>query len=149
MGSLNLGAAAAARVFECPACKETINTSVSQCPYCLAVVDARQAQFAADQMGQINQACSDASYLRVMAGTMVAAASLRWAPIVWSVGYMAYLFLSFAIPIMAIRWMLRFRAIRTDDRDFKAAKRAPWIALGIWAAAIGFAGAINHVVRRV
>jgi hypothetical protein len=37
-------------------------------------------------------------------------------------GICGYYFLMFAVPIMAIRWWIRFHAIRADDRDFKRAR---------------------------
>ena len=121
------------KVLLCPQCKETINTSVQQCPYCSATIDAAQAEVAAAFLAKVNQACSDGSYIRIMAGTMMAFFGLRFLPVVSTVGFWGSLFLLFALPVMTIRWWVRFGGIKTDDPDFRAAKRSTLAALGIWA----------------
>jgi hypothetical protein len=146
--TLNLSQADVGRVFECPACKETINTSASQCPFCSAPVDSGMAELAADLMGKVNQACSDASYLRITAGTMLAVAALTGLGIIPLVGY-AFLFLLVAIPVMAIRWRVRFGGVRTDDADFRAARKAPMVAMGLWALSFVVFGVVSAIVGSV
>jgi len=126
-----------ARVFECPTCKETISTSVSQCPFCSASIDPGAAQAAADFMSRLNQACSDASYLRIVAGMMLFFLGLLLVsgfgiPFVGTVGTFGMWFLLIAVPAMAIRWRSRFGSIQSDDSDFQNAKRAVKIAVWIW-----------------
>ena len=60
-------------------------------------------------------------------------------PFVGLLGICGYYFLMFAVPIMTIRWWIKFHAIRSDDRDFKRARTtvivvsllclAPWVNL--------------------
>jgi hypothetical protein len=78
----------------------------------------------------VNDACSAASHLKIMGSSMAAFAVLRVLPIV---GYDVYAFLFFAIPIIAIRWKVKFRSVRSNEPDFVAAKRGPRIAMGWWA----------------
>ena len=57
-------------VFPCPNCHETINTSDRQCPHCSTPIDPAAAQSAAAATTRISQACSDASYLKIMGWTL-------------------------------------------------------------------------------
>ena len=43
-------------------------------------------------------------------------------------------FLLLAVPVMAIRWSVRFRAVHSEEEDFLGAKRSIKIAVGIWIA---------------
>jgi hypothetical protein len=56
-------------VFECPNCKQTIDTSADVCRFCGAKVDHEVAQRAAHLLARVDQACSDASVLRYTAVT--------------------------------------------------------------------------------
>jgi uncharacterized membrane protein YwzB len=123
-GSLSIGSAASsARVFQCPNCKETIDTAAQQCRFCSAAVDPRAAELAADFMARVNQACSDASFVKILGGMELSFWLLSYVPLVGIVGHWGFLFLLVAVPVMAIRWWARFQAIQTDDADFIRAKR--------------------------
>lgn len=51
-------------IFECPACKETIDAKAETCRFCGVAVDHESAHKAAALMAKVNQACSDASYMK-------------------------------------------------------------------------------------
>src|SRR3954451_23210815 len=51
-------------VFECPNCKQTIDTSAEVCRFCGAKIDHEAAQKAAHLLARVDLACSDASVLR-------------------------------------------------------------------------------------
>lgn len=131
--SLSITGASQVKVFQCPNCKETINTSAQQCPFCSTPIDFGVAEAAAEVMDKVNQACSDASYLRIMAGTMLTFFGLSFVPFLGIMGFLGLTFLVFAVPVMAIRWWVKFGAIRADDSDFGRAKRNTMVAAGIWA----------------
>lgn len=78
------------------------------------------------------QACNDASYLKIMARTMPVFYLIGWIPFVGAVGSWGFLFLLLAVPIMAVRWLIKYSAVRTEDPDFKRAKRSTMIAMAIW-----------------
>jgi hypothetical protein len=50
----------AVHVFPCPNCRETINTSMQQCQFCGAAIDAAAAEQAAAHTSRISDAVSDA-----------------------------------------------------------------------------------------
>ena len=73
-------------------------------------------------MSRVNQACSDASFLRTMAVSLFAFLGIMFIPFMGLLGFCGYYFLVFAVPFMTIRWWIRFHAIQGDDSDFKRAK---------------------------
>jgi hypothetical protein len=146
-GNLSISPADEAGIFECPNCKQTINTSMSKCPFCSVALDPHEASVAADLMDQVNQACSDASYLRIMAGTMWGFWVLSLIPFVGVVGTLGMWFLLIAIPAMAIRWRVKFGAVWSDDPEFSRAKRVTVTAVGIWALFVLFLVVVSALSR--
>jgi hypothetical protein len=117
-----------ARVFQCPKCNETIDSSAQQCRFCSAPIDAGTAEVAAEAMAQVNQACSDASYLKIMAVSILVFFVLSFVPFVGFLGYWGLIFLLFAVPMMVVRWWIKFSSIQTVESDFS---RARGIVIGI------------------
>jgi hypothetical protein len=118
-------------VLPCPNCKETINTSMQQCPFCSTPIDPNAANASAEAFGRINQACSDASYLKIMCGVALTFFVIAFVPIVGMIGSWGLLFLEFAIPVMATRWWVKFRSIKTDDPEFiRARQTATFVGIG-------------------
>jgi len=121
----------AVSVFPCPNCKETINTSMRECSFCHTPIDRTAAEESAAATSNISQACSDASYLKIMAGSALTFFLIGFIPILGSVGSLGFLFLEFAIPIMTIRWWIKFGKIKTDDLEFARAKQtAMFVGIG-------------------
>lgn len=111
-----------AGIFECPVCKQTIDASSTECRFCSAPIDPIAAEAAAEKMAKVNQACSDASFLRTMAFAFLAFIVIMFIPFMGLLGVAGYWFLMFAVPFMSIRWWIKFGAIRVDDRDLKRAR---------------------------
>jgi hypothetical protein len=109
-------------VFECPVCKQTIDSSSTQCRFCSATIDPAAAEAAAEKMAKVNQACSDASFLRTMAITILVFLGFMFVPFLSILGIAGYWFLMFAVPFMTIRWWIKFGSIRAEDRDLKRAR---------------------------
>jgi hypothetical protein len=123
-------------VFECPHCKQTIDTSADVCRFCGAKVNHQEAQVAAHLLARIDQACSDASVLRnsaVVAFLLVLGivySLLRGARLVLLIGFqnevlgvsLLVLILSAPFPIWSLRWWTKFASITSDDEDFQDAR---------------------------
>jgi len=91
-------------------------------PLLFCPIDPSAAEAAAEKMSRVNQACSDASFLRTMAVSLFAFLGIMFIPFMGLLGFCGYYFLVFAVPFMTIRWWIRFHAIQGDDSDFKRAK---------------------------
>jgi hypothetical protein len=111
-------------VFPCPNCREIVNTSLERCPFCSAPIDRATAEASAAETSKISQACSDASYLKIMVGMILTFILLIFVPFLSLAGIVGLWFLRFAIPVMAIRWWIKFGRIKTNDPDFVRARRA-------------------------
>jgi hypothetical protein len=111
------------RVFSCPNCRETINTSMQQCAFCSTPIDPAAAELAGEATSKISQACSDASYLKIMLGTLVPFAVAILIPFLSFVGVLGFTFIKYATVVMCARWWFKFRDIKTTDPDFLRARK--------------------------
>jgi hypothetical protein len=98
--------------------RETIDTMQTECRFCGAQIDAAEAEKAAELMARVNQACSDASYLRIAAIAILVFLGMMLVPFLSWYGMWSFYFLIFAVPVMAVRWWVRFGFINADDSDF-------------------------------
>jgi hypothetical protein len=117
-------------VFPCPSCRNTIDTTAQQCRFCGAAIDPVAAAAAAKATSRVSQACNDASYLRIAAVTLLVFLGVMFIPFFGLVGVLGYWFLSIAIPVLTIRWWIKFGGIKTEDPDFPHA-RGTVIIIGI------------------
>lgn len=111
------------KVFPCPNCRETINTSMQQCSFCGTPIDPAAAEESADLTSRISAAVSDASYLRIALGLLGGFLVVAFVPLISGIGYFGYRVLTVGIPIGCIRWWIKYRTIRTADPDFAPAHR--------------------------
>lgn len=122
-------------VLPCPACNQTINTSMQACPFCSFPLDHAAATASAEVFARINQACSDASYLKIMAGAIGTFFLIGFLPFLGFLGNLGFWFLAVATPVMVIRWFVKFGDLQSGDPDFISARHAA-ITVGIIATAV-------------
>jgi len=115
-------------IFDCPNCKETIDSRAETCRFCGAKVDHEAAREAAALMARINQGCSDASYMSSTALALPVFFVLRFVPFFGSVGTIGFWILLFAIPVWALRWWFKYRDIVSEDPDFRQAEKRVRVA---------------------
>ncbi|HTW62297.1 MAG TPA: hypothetical protein VMD55_10860 [Terracidiphilus sp.] len=124
-------------VFECPHCKETIDTSADVCRFCGAKVNHEAAQKAAHLLARVDEACSDASFLRnsavvafMLALGVVICLARGSSRIMLVAGFensflaLSALFalLSCAFPFWSLRWWRKYANLQSDDEDFQDAR---------------------------
>jgi hypothetical protein len=120
--SSTVGAANPHTIFECPQCKETIDSSADTCRFCGAMVDHAAAQKAADVLSRVNQAISDAKYMRTCSLGLPVVFALRFVPFfAWS-GGIGYLGLSLLVPVWALLWWMKYASLKVDDNDYRNAR---------------------------
>ena len=98
-----------------------INDSMKNCRYCQVAIDPGVAELIATRQTQVNQACSDASYLRSAAVGMYIFFALG---LVIGLAYWAFLATFVVTLVMLILWQVRFSNIVTDDPDYVKAKKS-------------------------
>jgi hypothetical protein len=144
--SLSIAAdSSAARIFPCPVCKQTIDMVDPKCRFCGATIDPIAAQAAADLMSRINQACNDASYLKIAMVCGLVFLGVMFLPMIGMVGALGYLFLKFAIPVWTILWFVRFGRINADDSDLRRARKF-MLLLGIPVTALLSADVVYTII---
>jgi hypothetical protein len=121
--------------FPCPSCKEIINDRAERCKYCDAPIDKGVAQFAAEVQSKVNQAYSDASYLKTAAFALLTLLALSMLPFVPFLFYGAVI-IFFVLIVLIVRWQMKFSNINTPDPDYQKAKRNKNIALVLWIVSI-------------
>jgi hypothetical protein len=133
-------------IFDCPACKETIDASAETCRFCGVKIDHEAARKAAAIMAKVNQACSDASYMKSTALTLPVFFAVRFVPFISGAGTLGFWVLLVAIPFWALRWLLKYRGIESDDAEFrKARSTVKWIGIIVAAVLLVFL-ALNILV---
>ena len=136
MGSLSLSSQV--HVFPCPNCRETINTSMQQCPFCSTAIDGAAAETAAAETSRISQACSDASYLKIMLGMLLPFGILIFVPLLGMIGLFGFVFIKYATLVMTIRWWVKYGKIKTTDPDFSKARGTTIFVVAIDVLVIAF-----------
>jgi hypothetical protein len=111
-------------IFECPSCKETIDAKAETCRFCGAKVDRDAALRAAALLARVNQACSDASYMKSTAFALPVFFFLRFIPFLSGLGSIGFWALLIVIPGWALLWWLKYRKIETCDADFRRAQKS-------------------------
>jgi hypothetical protein len=119
-GSLRL--TSRVQVYPCPNCQETINTSDLQCPFCSTPIDRTAAEQSAAATSRISQACSDASYLKIMLSILIPFGILAFFPFLGLAGMFGFIFIKYAVPVMTIRWWIKYGRIKTTDSDLHKAR---------------------------
>ena len=118
-GTFNL---TSVHVFPCPNCKETINTSMQQCEFCGAPIDSAAAEQSAAATSRVSASVSDASYLKIMAWSVLTFFLLMFLPLLGLAGVVGLVFVTYALPVMCVRWWIKYGSIKTDDADFPRAR---------------------------
>jgi hypothetical protein len=125
-------------VFECPKCGETIDTSADVCRFCGAKVDHKAAQQAAHLLARVDEACSDASYLRntvvivliLLGGVVFALVRQPRFFVLFGfentlLGFCVLVFLlCLPFPLWVLRWWRKYASLTTDGDDFQNARKA-------------------------
>lgn len=114
------------------------------CRYCSVPIDKQIALHAAATQNKVNEACSDASYLRTAAVVMWVFLGLSFIPFLGIFNW-AFLVTLLVVLVLGIRWQAMFGSIITADPDYQRARRSWIIALMLWIAAI----IVGFVIRTI
>ncbi|WP_158790557.1 hypothetical protein [Granulicella sp. L60] len=95
---------------------------MQQCSFCHTPIDQASAEQSAAITSTISQACSDASYLKIMLGILIPFGVLTFFPFLGLAGMVGFVFIKYAVPVMTIRWWIKYGRIKTADPDFRRAR---------------------------
>lgn len=114
------------RTFPCPNCNEIINEDSNQCRFCSVAVDPGVAELIAGRQQKVNQAYSDASYLRRTAVAMYVFLAVST---IFGWAYWAFAATFWIGVVLLIRWQFKFSNLITNDPDYPKARRSKNISL--------------------
>jgi hypothetical protein len=118
-----IGAATQApTIFQCPKCNEAIDSTAESCRFCGATVDHEAAEKAAELLARVNQACSDASYMRSTALALPVFFLVRFVPFIAMAGTVGFIGVSIVVPVWAVRWWLKYGKVASTDAEFRKAR---------------------------
>lgn len=133
------------QTFPCPNCREIINDTMETCRYCSVPIDKQIALSAALTQSRVNEACSDASYIKTAAIAMWVFLGLSFIPLTGMFG-LAFLVTLIIVVALLIRWQVKFGDILTADPDYARARRVKNLALILVLAAFFVAFIIRPIV---
>lgn len=133
------------QTFPCPNCREIINDTMETCRYCSVPIDKQIALQAAATQSAVNEACSDASYIRTAAIVMWIFLGLSFVPFIGMFGY-AFLVTLIVVVALLVRWQVKFGSIITADPDYVRARQSKNIALVLLLAAFFVAFVIRPLI---
>lgn len=107
------------RTFPCPNCNEIINEDATQCRFCSVAIDPGVAALIASRQAQVNQAYSDASYLRRAAVAMYVFLAVST---IFGWSYWAFAATFWIGVVLLIRWQFKFSNLITSDPDYEKAR---------------------------
>ncbi len=119
------------QVFQCHRCREIINASLTNCPYCGAVVN-HDAEITDDVQSLSRKAHGHAYLLKIMARALAGfflALSLSFFD---EVSLPGFLLLLIVLPGLLIGWWVKYRALRAGGQNHTSAKHDAVIATVIW-----------------
>jgi hypothetical protein len=114
------------RTFPCPNCNEIVSDRMTECRFCSVALDPGIAALIADRQAKVNQAYSDASYLRTVAASMFVFLAVG---LFLTIGYFGFL-ITFVLSVFLLaRRQIKFSELLTNDPDYVKAKRGRNIRL--------------------
>jgi hypothetical protein len=115
-------------IFDCPKCKQTIDVTSETCRFCGAPVDRDIALKSAALLAKVNQAISEANYMRTVALSLPVFFVLRLVPLLGGFGGLGFIVVTVVVPVWGVIWWLRYNALEYNDAEFKKSRRAVLIA---------------------
>ena len=105
---------AQSRTFRCPNCKEMVNDSMKECPFCKVPFDPGIVAHAAGRQEKANRAYSDANFPKIAATSMFVFLGIGLIPLLGFV-YYGFIFTFVVVLVLLIRWQVKFSGLLTDE----------------------------------
>jgi hypothetical protein len=119
------------RTFPCPNCQEIVDDSATACRFCKAEIEPATAGLAIALQEKVNRACSDASFVEVVAIATLAFLLLTSTPLAF-LFFWGFVITFVMVPALIIRWLIKFSRLRTPDRDYRKAWGRLKLAFVLW-----------------
>jgi hypothetical protein len=112
------------KVYACPHCSETINTTMQRCTFCSRLINPEQAAQAAAEMSHISAACNEASLLKIATTGEGIQILIRTFIHSTLFGKLENLTLLSCVILVATHWWIKYGDIQTTDPDYAPATKS-------------------------
>lgn len=120
--------------FQCHLCDESIPPSLTNCPYCGAVIGSAESQ--PPSLSPNNKAGKEATILKVMARALAVSFLAVAMSVIEGLAFLAFITLLILVPVMLIRWWIKYRSLPATNPDYaRARQEVSWAAV-IWVGVI-------------
>ena len=116
----------------CQNCLEFVNSSLTNCRYCGAVISFETAPVEDGSQSKIAQAIRDGNFLKLLSRVL----GVRFIALTFSIfstlALAGFVILLTVVPLLQIRWWGKYRNLQTEDADYQAAKRETILSAVVW-----------------
>lgn len=121
-----------AQTVQCQNCLEFVNSSLTNCRYCGAVIGSENATAEEDAQSKIAQAIRDGNFLKLLLRVLAVCFIALTFSIFSKVALAGFLILLVVVPLLQIRWWAKYRNLQTEDADYQTAKRETIMSAVVW-----------------
>jgi len=120
--------------FKCRICDESIDPSLTNCPYCGAVIGSAESEIPSPSSS--DKACKEATILKVMARALAVSFLAVAMSVVEGLAFFAFITLLISVPVMLIRWWMKYRNLPPTNPGYARARQEVSFAAVIWVGVI-------------
>ncbi|MBP6820296.1 MAG: hypothetical protein KA368_02070 [Acidobacteria bacterium] len=119
---------------QCQNCLEFINASLTNCRYCGAVVSLENPPAEGNAKTKVADASRDGYLLTIMARALAVCFIALTFSILSKLALAVFLILLVAVPLMLVRWWVKYRGLQTEEHNYRMARLNTIKAAVVWGA---------------
>lgn len=117
---------------QCQNCLEFVNSMLTNCRYCGAVISSENVTVEEGAQSKIAQAIRAGNFLKLLSRILAACFIALTFSIFSKLALAGFLILLVVVPFFLIRWWVKHRNLQTEDLDYQAAKRETIMSAIVW-----------------
>lgn len=117
---------------QCQNCLESVSASLTNCRYCGAVIGLEALPVEEDAQSKIAKACRDGHFLKVMSRALAVCFIALTFSILSTLALAGFLMLLVAVPLMQVRWWMKYRRLQAEDLAYQQARRETVVSAFVW-----------------
>lgn len=121
---------------QCHNCLEFINASLTNCRYCGTVVGVENPPVEGNAKSKVADASRDGYLLTIMARALAVCFIALTFSIFSKLALAGFLILLAAVPMMLIRWWVKYRGLQIEEHGYKVARLSAVMAAVVWCAVL-------------
>lgn len=122
------------QTIQCQKCLEFVSSSLTNCEYCGAVISLEAEKVSEDAQSKVASARNDSYFLKLMARALAVSFIAMTFSIFSRMALASFLILLVAVPLMLVRWWVKYRGLQTEEHGYKMARLSAIGAVATWGA---------------